>query len=199
MGGKDNLYSQVVGLAKIILPIGALALLSTLFLFARGKNDPTAIDLAEVTEIAREQRLSAPKYSGVTDDGAVLAISAASAHPRDGDPDTVDIDDIRMRMENPSGSVLAVTATTGKLDGPAKIAQFTGLVRLETSTGYEMETNGLIAELETGTVTSDGLLEIHAPFGELTAGQVTFQVSADNTGQQMLFTNGVKLIYNPQE
>ena len=102
-------------------------------------------------------------------------------------------------MDNPGGSNLEVTATTGEIDGRGQIARLMGLARLRTSSGFEMETNGLIASLETGIVTSDGLLEIRAPFGELTAGQVTFQVSADDTGQQMLFTQGVRLLYEPQD
>lgn len=198
MRSNDNLYSAVVGWAKIILPLCALALLSTLFLFSRGQNEPTDIAFSEVQAIAREQRLSAPRFSGVTDDGAVLSISARTAKPDPNAPDTVNIDGMLLRMDNPSGSHLTVTATEGELDGRARVARFLGLARLETSSGFEMETNGLIAELDTGIVTSDGLLEIHAPFGELTAGQVTFQVSAENTGQQMLFTNGVRLLYEPQ-
>mgnify|MGYP001800275233 FL=1 len=81
-------------------------------------------------------------------------------------------------MDNPGGSSLEVTATTGEIDGRAQIARLTGLARLQTSSGFEMEANGLTASLKTGIVTSDGLLEIRAPFGELTAGQVTFEVSA---------------------
>jgi lipopolysaccharide export system protein LptC len=199
MGGNDNLHSAFVGWAKIILPLGALGLLATLFLFARGQNEPTDIAFSEVQAIARDQRLSSPRFSGVTNDGAILSVSARSAKPDTAKPDTVGIDEIRLRMDNPSGSYVVVTATQGELDGRARVARFLGLARLETSSGFEMETNGLIAELDTGVVKSDGLLEIRAPFGELTAGMVTFQVSSENTGQQMLFTDGVRLIYKPQD
>ena len=198
MSGADNLHSQLVSWAKIILPLCALGLLSTLFLFARTSNEPTEIALAEVEVIAREQRVSAPEFSGVTQEGAIVVISAKTARPDDSRPDTVSIDEIRLRMDNADGTQIEVTATLGELDGRARLARFLGLARLETSTGYEMETNGLIAELDTGVVTSDGLLEIRAPFGELTAGKVTFQVGADDTGQQMLFTNGVRLLYKPR-
>ncbi len=198
MSGADNLHSQLVGWAKILLPLSALALLSTLFLFSRGQNEPTDIAMSEVEEIAREQRLSAPRFSGVTDDGAIVAITAREARPDTARADTVAIDDLRMRMENPDGSFVEVTGTEGEVDGNAQVARFLGLARLISSAGYEMETNGLIAELKTGIVTSDGLLEIHAPFGELTAGQVTFHVTGDNLGQQILFTDGVRLVYRPQ-
>lgn len=198
MRSNDNLYSVWVGWAKIILPLCALGLLSTLFLFARGQTEPTDIALAEVEAIAREQRLSQPRFSGVTDEGAVISVSARHAQPDDAQADTVSIEDMLLRMDNPSGSFVEVTATQGELDGRARVARFLGLARLETSTGFQMETNGLIAALDTGIVKSDGLLEVHAPFGELTAGMVTFQVSSDSVAQQMLFTNGVKLVYTPQ-
>ncbi|WP_341367682.1 hypothetical protein [Yoonia sp. BS5-3] len=199
MGNADNLYSMWVGWAKIVLPLCALGLLSTLFLFARGQNEPTDIAFAEVEAIAQEQRLSQPRFSGVTEEGAILSVSARNATPNDANPDTVSINEMLLRMDNPDGSYVEVTAPLGELDGREKVARFLGLARLHTSTGYEMETNGLIAALDTGVVKSDGLLEIRAPFGELTAGMVTFQVTSENTGQQMLFTNGVKLVYNPQQ
>ena len=194
----DNMHSRIVGWAKIILPLCALALLSTLFLLAGPPTDQSAIPFAKIEEMARDQRITAPRFSGLTDDGAIMIISARSAQPDLAQRDTVQVDSLNFEMENPDGSTLVVTATSGELDGRARLARFLGLARLETSSGFEMETNGLIAELDTGIVTSDGLLEIHAPFGELTAGKVTFKVSSDQTGQQMFFSDGVRLIYRPQ-
>jgi len=197
MAPQTNLHSAIVGWAKIILPLCALALLSTLFLFARGTNEPSEIALAEVEAIAREQRVNAPEFSGLTDDGATVVIAAKSAKPDTTAPDTVSITEMRMRMDNPDGSFLEVTATEGAVDGRARVAEFLGLARLQTSSGYQMETNGLVAALDTGVVTSNGLLEIRAPFGEMTAGRVTFTIPNDGAGTQMLFTDGVRLLYTP--
>ena len=198
MRQSDHLYSQLVGWAKIILPLCALALLSTLFLFARSTTETNKLTIEDVEAIAREQRVSATEFSGVTEDGAVIVISAASARPDASSPDTVGITDLRLRMDNIDGSSVEVTATEGEIDGRARIARFLGLARLSTSNGYEMETNGLIAELETGRITSSGLLEIRAPFGDLTAGRVTFQAAIDDNTQEILFTDGVRLLYTPQ-
>ncbi|MFA8441729.1 hypothetical protein [Yoonia sp.] len=198
MQPADNLYSQVVGWAKIVLPLCAIGLLSTLFLLARSTTEPNEIVLEQVEAIAREQRLSAPEFSGLTDEGAVIVISASTARPDTTRPDTISIDDVRLRMDNADGSNIEVTATLGEIDGRAGIASLLGLARLVTSSGYEMETNGLIAELDTGLVTTDGLLEIHAPFGQLTAGKVTFQMASEGISQEMLFTDGVRLLYTPQ-
>lgn len=198
MGSGGNLYSQWVGWAKILLPLSGLALLSTLFLLARGPNDGTDISLERVVALAREQQVSAPEFSGLTDTGAVVVITARSARPTQDRPDTADVDDIRMRMNNPDGSTVDATGVVGEIDGRARTAYFSGLVRVQTSTGYTMETGGLTVTLDTGTAVSDGLLEIRAPMGNLTAGQVTFRYDSANTRHQMLFTDGVRLIYTPQ-
>lgn len=199
MSATDNLHSQLVGWAKIILPLCALALLSTLFLFARSANTPDEAALAQAAEIAREQRVTAPQFSGVTENGDIIVISAKSAQPDSVRADTVQVDDMRLRLDATDGEFVEVTATRGEVDGRAGVASFLGLARLETSNGYVMETNGLIAELDTGRVISDGVLEIRAPFGTLTAGQVTFQNPPESAGLQILFTNGVRLLYTPQQ
>lgn len=199
MFGADNLYSQWVGWLKILLPLTALGLLSTLFLFARNPAGPTEIPLAEVAELARDQQLTAPEVSGITDSGAIMVITARNARPSAAGADVVDVTDPRLTMTNPGGSTLDASGITGQLDARAQIARFSGLVRVRTSTGYVMESGGMTVSLNDGTAVSDGLLEIRAPFGRLTAGQVTFQADGSDTGHQMLFTNGVRLIYDPQD
>lgn len=198
MEPADNLYSQVVGWAKIILPLGAIALLSSLFLFARGSSAPDEVALARVEEIAREQRLAAPKFSGLTDDGATVVISAKSAQPDSMRPDTISIDNIDLRISTAEGTHIEVTAVRGEIDGRAQVARFLGLARIETSSGYELETNGLIVSLQSGIVTSEGLLEVRAPLGALSAGAVRFDVPSENEGLRMLFTDGVRLLYTGQ-
>ncbi len=197
MDTPTNLHSALVGWAKILLPLFALALLSTLFLFARGSSEPSELILAEVAAMAREQRVNAPEFSGLTDDGATVVIAAKSAVPDSTKPDTVSFSAMEMRMDNPDGSYLEVTATEGGVDGRAKVAEFLGLARMRTSSGYQMETNGLTALLDTGVVTSSGLLEIRAPFGEMTAGKMRYTMASDDQGMQLLFTEGVRLLYSP--
>jgi len=187
-----------VGWAKIILPLCALALLSTLFLFARATTEPHNVPLPDVEPIAREHGVNAPEFSGTTPDWAVIAIGAGSADPAYTAFDAAGVPALRMRLRHHERRHIEVTATEGEIDGRARMARFLGLARLTTSNGYQMETNGLTAELTTGQITSDGLLEIHAPFGTLTAGKITYQAARDGVAQEMLFTEGVRLLYLPQ-
>lgn len=197
MAEPSNLHSAAVGWAKIILPLCALGLLSTLFLFARGTNEPDELALAAVEAIARDQRVNAPEFSGLTDEGAAVVISAKSAQPDPSDDQTVNFAEMQMRMDNPDGSYLEVSSTRGAFDQRAEIAEFLGLARAQTSSGYQMETVGLIAELDTGVVTSTGVLEVRGPLGELTAGKLTYWVANDTQKTRVLFTEGVRLLYTP--
>jgi lipopolysaccharide export system protein LptC len=81
--GHENLHSRVVAWLKIILPLTALGILSTLFLFSRTIDPSDAIPYAtvDVEERAREPRVTAPAYAGVTSDGARLSMTAAEARP----------------------------------------------------------------------------------------------------------------------
>ena len=197
MASADNFHSQLVGWSKIILPICGIGLLSTLILFARSSTDETGIPFAEIETLAREQRISAPQFSGVADDGSIIAIGAKSAQPDPADPNSFSASDMSLHLKAADGSEIRITATTGEVDGTAKQARLRGLARLETSNGYTMETNGLVADLASGVIMSDGALEIRAPFGAITAGRVTFETANDAKGQQMLFTQGVRLVYTP--
>lgn len=197
MTETNNFHSQMVGWAKIVLPLCALGLLSTLFLFARGTSDPSDFALGEVAEIAREQRVSAPEFSGVTDDGSVIVIAARSARPDTERAGTITIDDMRLRLDGTDGSSVEITAIQGEVNSVDQEARLLGLARLETSNGYALETSGLVAQLRTGRIMSDGVVEIRAPFGQMTAGQVIIETDANESGQQILFTKGVRLLYNP--
>jgi len=196
MTKDDNLYSQFVGFLKIILPLAALALMSTVFLFARAPTQETAIPYAEIEEIAREPRLSGAQFSGVADDGSVIEINAGTTRPNG---DLMMIESLSATIESVSGVHIDIRAGTGEIDTASRVARLTGLARVETSNGYEMETTGITANLTTGKIVSDGAIEIQAPFGSLTAGQMIIETPEGNDNQVMLFQNGVRLVYTPKQ
>lgn len=79
----DNLHSRLVSWLKVVLPLAALAILSTLFLVARTINPDDAIPYADVdvADRVREPRITAPTWAGITSDGAALSVEAAAARP----------------------------------------------------------------------------------------------------------------------
>ena len=85
MAAPDNLHSRVVSWLKIILPLAALALLSTLFLVARIGDPNATLPFTEkdLEEMASEQRVDGPDFSGTTPEGRAIRMSAQTATPRD--------------------------------------------------------------------------------------------------------------------
>lgn len=198
MGATDNFYSLFVSWSKILLPLAGIALLSTMFMFARtGAPEPT-IPFAEIEEIARDARISDPRFAGVAEDGSTVTIAADAIRPDPILPDAFAVTEIRADIVASDGSVILITAGMGSIDPRAQTARMTGLARLTASSGYVMETDGLLADLASGVVTSLGALEVHAPFGEMTAGGLEISLSPDGSGQRMVFNNGVRLLYTPQ-
>ncbi|MCC5972539.1 MAG: hypothetical protein JJT81_00645 [Rubellimicrobium sp.] len=194
----DNLHSRVVLWLKVTLPLIALVLLSTLFLFARGSRTDLDIPFAEIEEIAREARITEPRFAGIAIDGSVMSMTAEAIRPVPGDPDAFTITDVRIVIETPDGAHIDLRAGQGALDGRARMAQLSGLVRIAASSGYVMETGGVEADLQAGVVRSIGPLEVRAPYGSITAGSLTVAPAPEGRGQQLVFQDGVRLIYDPQ-
>jgi len=196
MFSDENLYSQFVGFLKITLPLAALALMSTVFLFARAPSQETTIPYAEINELAQEPRLSGAQISGVANDGSIIELTARVARP---DGDLLTVETMVAAIDTVDGTRIDITAGNGQIDNTNRIARLSGLARLETSNGFEMETVGLTANLDTGQIFSDDALEVQAPFGSLTAGRLLIETPDGAAGQVMLFQEGVRLIYVPQQ
>ncbi|MDA9318469.1 hypothetical protein N9Q54_01385 [Octadecabacter sp.] len=196
MFNDENFYSQFVGFLKVTLPLAALILMSTVFLFARAPSPETTIPYAEIQEIAREPGLSGAQFSGVADDGSVISLTARNTRPVG---DIITADTLLAGIDTVDGTRIDISAGTGEINNSAQTARLTGLARMVTSNGYEMETAGFTANLSTGRIVSEGALEVQAPFGALTAGNLVIETPEGTDEQVMLFQNGVRLVYKPQQ
>jgi len=170
--------------------------MSTVFLFARAPSQGTAIPYAEIEEIAREPRVSGAQVSGVANDGSVIELTAETARPT---ANGFAINAMSATIDAADGTHIDIRAGAGEINTAAQTARLTGLARIVTSNGFEMETAGITTNLETGQIISDGALEVQAPFGALTAGQMIIETPDGGAGQVMLFQNGVRLVYTPQQ
>ncbi|MEO0504251.1 MAG: hypothetical protein AAFZ14_13070, partial [Pseudomonadota bacterium] len=64
-------YSRFVAWLKVLLPLAALALLSTLFLLSRNTDPIAAVPFAddELLDRVRDEQITGPFFSGTTTDG----------------------------------------------------------------------------------------------------------------------------------
>lgn len=196
----DNPHSRLVFWLKIVMPLAALALLATLFLFGRAVGPEDAIPYAstDITARVKQPRVTSPVFAGMTADGAALTIKAAEARPGVAGSDNAGSAlDLSALIEMPGGSTATMTAGAARLDQAAKQAILTGGVNLHSSTGYTVTTDGMSVTLDQTNVTSLGPVVGKGPAGIINAQRM--HLGQEPSGGYVLdFTGGVTLVYTPK-
>lgn len=200
MAQFDNLHSQLVFWLKVLLPLMALALLATLFLFGRQVRPEDAIPYADATAAAaaKEPRLTDATYVGMTSDGAAISIKSADARPGvAGTSNAGTATDLSSLIDLPGGSHVTMTAGAGRLDQAAGQAILTQNVHLSSTNGYVVDTPGMSVALAQTDVTSLGAVAAKGPGVTLNA--KAMHIGQDPSGGYVMdFTGGVTLIYSPR-
>jgi lipopolysaccharide export system protein LptC len=199
LSSPDNLHSRLVGWLKIGLPLAALAVLATLFLFARKIDPSDAIPYAEVDvqERLREPRMTDASYSGVTSDGAAINLQADAAIPgADGQAKAVGL---TARLQAPDGSTTDLRAKSGQMDRAAGTVSLDSGVQVDTSSGYHLRTERVVMALDRTLVTIPAQVQADGPAGKITADSAVLNSADDDSGHHhLVFKGNVKLIYLPK-
>lgn len=200
MAQADNIHSRIVSWLKIVLPLIALAIMSSIFLVSRTIDPTAAIPFsdAEVAERAADPRLTTPTFSGMTSDGATVTIDAADIRPDSASLDRGKATDIVARMETPDGATTDLVASEGRIDTTARTFEMTGDVQITTSLGYRMTAPLLTGSLGETALDASGPVQVDAPMGRITADAMQLRPDPALPNQYLLVFNGnVRLIYNP--
>lgn len=200
MAPPGDAHSRLVFWLKIILPLGALAILSTMFLVARSVvNDPTIpFSGVDVNDLANDQRLTAPEYSTVTADGASLSVQAATARPQ-GPGTGASATGVLATYSRDQRAVLTLTAPAATLDTAGRTLILTGGVRVRTTDGYDLDAGVIEARLDATAFLAEGPVTAIAPMGRIDAGRARFSSAVTAGGADVLvFNAGVRLVYQPK-
>jgi lipopolysaccharide export system protein LptC len=194
---RDNLHSRMVVILKVTLPLIALALLSSLFLFSRGIDPEDAIPYAEV-EIAdrlAEPRMTGAGFSTMTSDGAALTVAASEAVPGESGATARGISG---RLDTPDGAFTEITASTAALDNAAGILTLSDGVSLRNSLGYVIAAEGFTMTTDRSGLQSRGAVTAEGPLGQLSAGSLRLERAKDAESYLLVFNEGVRLLYQPK-
>jgi len=203
MQAHDNAYSRFIAAAKIVLPLAALGLLSTLFMISRdhggGDDGLPPRTRVEIEGLLREQRLGAPNYAGVTRDGTAVSMRADTARTDPDTPGRSEASNIQARLDLPDGSSAEIEARTGAIETDDQVAVLEGDTRISTSTGYRIETDRLRSAFADTRVEADGPVDAEGPPGRIEAGSMTLGPDPEHEGRYLLvFKDGVRLVYEPR-
>lgn len=194
-----NLYSTFVAWMKILLPLAALGILSSVVFFARDADDHRTIPFVAVLGDGEtpNERVTRPEYVGLTEDAATVTIKADIVRPVGGNAQILDAENVDGVTQSGDGREVFATAPSARVDLPSDVAEFFGQVDVQTSDGFHMITQGLTTRLDVTRTEGGGPVQGFAPFGTLDAGGMLY--TAKPGGQSLLvFNGGVKLIYEPQ-
>lgn len=193
-------YSRMVSWLKVLFPLAALALLSTLFLLSRSVDPDTQIPFAdkEIKERLRDQQVTGPFFTGTTADGDQISFAAEKLTTPEGQTGAHEALNIRVDMDLAGGGEITLTADQASFELTKDRAELTGAVRITTSTGYRLQSDRFVSEMTALNLISPGPVEGAGPVGQLSAGGMTLTAPKSGTSAQLIFNNGVKLVYTPQ-
>lgn len=195
-------WSRLVALLKVLLPLAALVLLSTLFLVSNRINPEDAIPYADVDVEARlkEPRMTLPSYAGLTSDGAALEVRAAETRPAVEGTRGQTATDVAARLSTPDGVVTELRAEGAVMAPDGGEVTLSGNVRVTNSSGYEVQTDTLIARLDETGLRAVSPVKAVGPVGQITADGMELSPKGDGAGGYLLvFKGSVKLVYRPAE
>lgn len=201
MGRITDSYSHAVAAAKLLLPLLALGVMSALFLASRPsqQGEPLPFPGMQVDDLAREQKLGAPTFSGMTESGTRVSLSSERVYP-DGEADNL-LHTIAptARLLTPEGTQYDIRADRGEIDQSRNITTFQDGVSIETSTGYVMYTRSMEIAGDLSRLASPSEVRVTGPLGQLTAGGMEItQDPETGTSARAVFTGGVRLLYTPK-
>lgn len=200
MAIADNAYSRFVFWLKVLLPLAALAILSTLFLVAETFDPEKAIPYADVDveKILREQGVTRPNFGGVTSNGVAILVAAEAVRPDPERRTRLAGTGLSAEISVPNGAVININSPVGDIDADARTATLDGGAVLESSLGYRVTTEKLIASYKTVRVESAGTVEANGPGGSIVAGQMIVERRDSDGTYVLVFKDGVRLVYQPE-
>lgn len=193
-------YTRLVSWLKVLFPLMALGLLSTLFLLSHAIDPGQALPFAEkdIQDRLRDQQITGPFFSGASSSGDALSFYADVLTTPDGKVGTNRAQNLRATISTPEGTTFRLQSDMADFDLAQDYAELLGGVVFTTSTGYRLTSEKMTSELSNLNLKSPGPVFGTAPAGTLEAGAMSVTQAENDQAPQLLFTNRVKLIYKPK-
>jgi len=193
------MYSRLIAWLKILLPLGALVLLSTVFLYSRGPDPIVTLPLlTDGTDPSQSEQVGRPIYAGTTESGRALTLEARQARTQSVGSSDVVADDLHIVLDVEDGNRITIDAAVGQMRG-SEMVHLEGGVTLQSTSGYTVRTESLAAAIERVDIESQAPVNADGPGLTLSAGKLRVLEDDNSSDIQLLFTDGVKLVYTPQE
>jgi lipopolysaccharide export system protein LptC len=202
MGLGNDGYTRFVTITKVVLPLIAIGLLGTVFLFT---NDDSleggfTFSKADLDTLESGMRIDKPRMFGSNPNGDLYNFVADALLPDSLTPSLVEAQKISGEIQYQTGGTVQLSAGKAEFMLEGNQLRLSGGMLVVTSDGSRVTGEGLLAELDTGKLTSNGAVSATSPLGSIQAGNFRVElVGADDEEKQMIwFENGVMLSFKPE-
>jgi lipopolysaccharide export system protein LptC len=200
MPSGGGLYSRVVAVLKVGLPLVALGLISALFLVQTDDRIGGELTFTEgdMEALGSGLRISNPTFTGASRGGDRFRFTADQVVPDAAPPTRADITALAGEVALHDGPAVALTAAAGALDIADQRLVLRGDVDIETSDGYRMRTDRLTIDLRSGSLAAEAPVATQGPLGQIDAGSLKVAPASDaGEARRFSFGNGVRVVYDP--
>lgn len=189
-------YSRFVAIAKLVLPLVAVALLALVWAWPSLRGTDLRFHLGFSDLITRETAgpsMINPRYVGTDRHHQPYSITSDVARHSTIDRMKIDLDVPKGDLVLNDGTWLILTAETGVYARTAKTLDLFGGVTLFHDSGYEIRTDSAYVDLEKGTAEGYRPVRGQGPFGDLRSEGFVLL----DKGKVILFTGKSKLVIFP--
>lgn len=189
-------YSRFVAIAKLVLPLVAVALLALVWAWPSLRVTDLRFRLGFSDLVTRETAgpsMINPRYVGTDKDRKPFSITSDVARNSAVDRMKIDLEVPKGDIALNDGTWLILTAETGVYARTAKTLDLFGGVTLFHDSGYEIRTDSAYVDLEKGTAEGDRPVRGQGPFGDLRSEGFILL----DKGKVIHFTGKSKLVIHP--
>lgn len=197
---QGDRHTRLVALLKVLFPLAALMLLSTLFLLSKAMTPEAVIPFAdkEVQDRLRDQQVTGPFFTGTTSGGDQISFAAETLTTPRESRSASQAEQVEVQVQLTEGGAISLNARKGTFDMAEDRADLQGNVVLRTSQDYVVESEQLTTRMADFDVRSPGPVTARSPMGTLDAGSMVLSTPKEGGGAQLVFKDGVKLVYDPR-
>jgi lipopolysaccharide export system protein LptC len=194
---RDMWHSRLVSVLKVLLPLIALVLLSTLFLFSRKINPEDAIPYAtvDVEDRLRDPKMTDAGFAGMTADGSSLTIAASEAKPT---AEGGALKLVQGLLQTPDGAKTELASAAVALDSAQKMIELSDGAELRAASGYVVQAQGFGVSTADTRVESRGAISAIGPGGQLSADHMLLSQQGADGPYLLVFNGKVRLLYQPK-
>jgi lipopolysaccharide export system protein LptC len=184
-------HSRRVRMLRVAIPVAIVLIVGASFLLSW--LDPLRVfarlptDVGKLVISGTKITMEAPKISGYTRDSRWYELTARSAAQDITNPNIIELQDIRAKIETEDKSTMDVAATEGSFDRKRGVLTLSRSIMLRSTSGYELHLEEAAIDTATGEIVSKKPVEVRSEQGTLNANR--FEIV--KAGELIRFDDGV--------